>query len=56
MELFDSLPAEVRRAIAAASFPFHPRIALRFLKRGFGATRVARLIAVIDRRLAKRII
>lgn len=53
MELFDSLPAEVRRAIAAAAFPFHPRVALRLLKRGFCAARVARLISRSDIRLSR---
>lgn len=51
METFDALPPAVRAAIAAADFPFHPRIAVRLLDRGVPADKVAATISGADRRL-----
>lgn len=55
MEAFDALPAPVRRAIASAAFPFSPLVALRFLRRGLSAERVAGLIAAADLRLSRKV-
>ncbi|WP_153366978.1 hypothetical protein [Agrobacterium rosae] len=54
MEIFDSLPPSVRRAIAFASFEFAPRFAVKLLGRGVSAERAAQIIRDTDLRLARK--
>lgn len=53
MDVFDSLPPVVRRAIAGAGHPLEPRIAARLLARGRSPGYVAAFAMAFDRRMAR---
>ncbi len=54
MEIFDTLPPIVRRAIACADFEFAPRFAEKVLGRGVTAERTAQIIHDTDLRISMK--
>lgn len=54
MEIFDTLPPVVRRAIACAGFEFAPRFAVKLLGRGVTAERAAQIIHDTDLRISSK--
>lgn len=54
MELFDTLPAQIRTAINDAGFEFAPRYAAKLLARGVSVDRAAEIIRETDLRLMRK--